>query len=245
MSEDDIEHALRNFVVREIAFSTGLWAIRDNAITTRFAYFVTMTGAGPPRGTYDFSGLKHSMAGRDIEWVSYSENEVNEAWAIGTAVTDLIPGSKPDSTPLSSLTENTRFGRSVSFLQAARSNNDLAIKIAFYCMSFEALVSTDRTGVTHQVSERVALLVGETAAERRTIYADMKRLYELRSSAVHGDDVKFKVDDSDKARIRAGDEYLRRIVHHIVATPTLAELFSNAKKEAVTAHFMNLLFPTN
>ena len=51
---------------------------------------------------------------------------------------------------------------------------------------FEALLVTGKSEVTHQVSERAALTIGQNLQDRYSIYKEIKRLYNLRSTIVHG-----------------------------------------------------------
>jgi hypothetical protein len=50
----------------------------------------------------------------------------------------------------------------------------------------EALVSTPDQEISHQISERVARLLGRTERERIDLYRETKRLYGTRSRIVHG-----------------------------------------------------------
>ena len=52
---------------------------------------------------------------------------------------------------------------------------------------FEALLSTDKTEITHQISERVAFMLESTEDGRYALYVRMKKLYDTRSRLVHGD----------------------------------------------------------
>jgi hypothetical protein len=51
----------------------------------------------------------------------------------------------------------------------------------------EALLSTGTAEIAHQVSERVAVLIGHSSDERLEVYRAIKKLYDLRSRITHGD----------------------------------------------------------
>ena len=51
----------------------------------------------------------------------------------------------------------------------------------------EALLSTGTAEIAHQVSERVAVLIGHSPKERLEVYRATKKLYDLRSRITHGD----------------------------------------------------------
>jgi hypothetical protein len=51
---------------------------------------------------------------------------------------------------------------------------------------FEAILSTDSSEITHQISERVAFMLESTEDARYSTYKRMKQLYKTRSLLVHG-----------------------------------------------------------
>lgn len=51
----------------------------------------------------------------------------------------------------------------------------------------EALLSTGTAEISHQISERVAVLIGREPNDRLEIYRRVKKLYDLRSRITHGD----------------------------------------------------------
>jgi hypothetical protein len=51
----------------------------------------------------------------------------------------------------------------------------------------EALLSTGTSGITRQISERAATLIGQSPENRRHIRREIKKLYNLRSQITHGD----------------------------------------------------------
>ena len=53
-------------------------------------------------------------------------------------------------------------------------------------IALECLLSTNSMEVTHTLSERAAVMLGNSASERFQIYQDLKNIYKTRSSIVHG-----------------------------------------------------------
>jgi Apea-like HEPN len=51
----------------------------------------------------------------------------------------------------------------------------------------EALLSTSASGITRQISERAATLVGQSPQDSRSIAKAIRKLYQLRSQIAHGD----------------------------------------------------------
>lgn len=52
---------------------------------------------------------------------------------------------------------------------------------------FEALLSTGNNEISHQISERSAIILENAPEDRLRIYEAIKKLYDLRSKIVHGD----------------------------------------------------------
>ena len=59
-----------------------------------------------------------------------------------------------------------------------------------YVTVMEALVSTTTVELSHQVSERIALLLGRDINSRVEIYWEMEKAYGYRSKAAHGKSLK-------------------------------------------------------
>jgi len=51
---------------------------------------------------------------------------------------------------------------------------------------FEALLTTGQSEISHQVAERVAIILAKDADSRMALYKEIKSLYSLRSEIVHG-----------------------------------------------------------
>ena len=108
--------------------------------------------------------------------------------------------------------ETGRAGRSIYFLQGARQAAALSVKVANYCTSFEALLSTDTTELSHRLSERLAWLLANSASERLSIFRTVKGAYGIRSRAVHGAHLsKQKIRDELIVASTNCDDLLRRL----------------------------------
>lgn len=70
--------------------------------------------------------------------------------------------------------------------------NSLIIK---YATCLEALFNSREGGISEQISEFTAFIVGGSKEERVNIYDDIKNLYKLRSKAVHGGSTGINLDD--------------------------------------------------
>ena len=68
----------------------------------------------------------------------------------------------------------------------ARRKKSAANRAIEYSIALEALLSDGRTEITHKISTRAAIILGENADERVNYRKLIKSLYTLRSKAVHG-----------------------------------------------------------
>lgn len=117
---------------------------------------------------------------------------------------------------------------------------DLPHKVANYCTSFEALVSTNSTELAHQVSERVAVLIGDDSSEALDIYRNLKKAYGTRSKLVHGDQLA-AAKDQYLSEANNCDEYLRRLLRVVLTKENVARALEE-KQEKVNEFFLNRLF---
>lgn len=80
------------------------------------------------------------------------------------------------------------FGESLS----ERELNPLIIK---YATCLEALFNSREGGISEQISEFAAHVIGTSTEHRMEVYQKVKELYSLRSSSVHGGSTEKKVDE--------------------------------------------------
>jgi len=94
---------------------------------------------------------------------------------------------------------STRLERAWGFLVTARQSDDLGLKIAHYCSSLEAMLSSGTGELRHKVAERVAIL--SPRESRRRDYENVKKLYDIRSRVLHGETINKKSDLASSSRI--------------------------------------------
>jgi hypothetical protein len=84
-----------------------------------------------------------------------------------------------------------RIQRAFRFLDLARSNRLLTLKITFYVLLLECLFSANEDRrLTYKVSKRVSCYVGKTADEQNEIFTFIKDCYDVRAKYVHGQALK-------------------------------------------------------
>lgn len=121
---------------------------------------------------------------------------------------------------------------------------------------FEALLSTDKIEIAHQVCERAAFMLETTEDARYALYRRMKKLYNTRSLLVHGavenrkgvikyDDLRLDakitiIPDRDYADIF--DLCIRLFRRVLQDEPLLKILDSKNSTSALTEYYLRLLF---
>lgn len=95
------------------------------------------------------------------------------------------------------------------FIKMARSEVHTDLKIFFFISAMESLLMSDsKSEITHQISEKIAHLIGDTLEEKINIYDTIKRAYSVRSSVSHGSE--YKLTDEKLIQIcNSLDTYLR------------------------------------
>jgi hypothetical protein len=120
---------------------------------------------------------------------------------------------------------------------------------------FEALLSTDNTEITHQISERAAFMLESTEDPRYALYKRMKKLYKTRSLLVHGAiDNKKGIITYDTLRLDAkitvvpDQDYVDifdlclRLFKRVLDDAELVTLLERRKSDALNDYYMRLIF---
>jgi hypothetical protein len=235
---------VRVFSASAKLFLLALWLIKDNSGNCGPAYVSVQE-----EGRIGMASQRHdafySTSAGTIETTHFTRSEVDRAVEYYRQVDTVLPKTKPalEEESTSGVIHESRIGRTLYFVQAARNAGDIAVKIAFYCICFESLFSTDTSGVSHRVAERAATFLGKTGTARRSIYSDVHELYGIRSKVVHGSPIKPSKLSEIVALTRRGDEHLRGCIRRILDEAPMLDLFSKRSSDAIQDHFLNELFP--
>lgn len=114
--------------------------------------------------------------------------------------------------------QNTKLPFKESSLQLAFGSFELSYQIRDRNMSFlslmislEALLNPDRYEVTHRVSRNTAVLLGRDKEDSKTIFSEIKDLYNKRSKIVHTGNSN-SIDEGDLLKLR---HYVRESIKEI------------------------------
>lgn len=85
-----------------------------------------------------------------------------------------------------------RMAAALAHLLDAICCNSITLTYLSLIFALEALVNSSKNEITHQICERVAILCGNTKEEKTEIFLRVKKLYNTRSTLVHGQAHKMK-----------------------------------------------------
>ncbi len=205
--------------LRQIQWLTNeFWTLRDNSIYLRDSFLFVYEKDIEKGFTYkaDLSMI-NSKASANIEPTIYSKEEIEELAKDMhlISVEEVRSGgvNYRDVTQFQYF-KSGKIGRKMMawvYVFHARGINALTIKVLMYITAMEALVSTSTAELSHQVAERVAILIGTNVAERQIIYHDIKKGYNIRSKAAHGEPLKGTEQEVADLLVIL-DDYLRRLL---------------------------------
>jgi hypothetical protein len=224
-------------------FCMALWLVKDNSPD------VSMIHVRAGMGSDHIYAAKQSYislfytADCGQRETTFTSDEVQTALGYLKKIWHHLP--LLDQNRESAVADAPRVTRALYFVQAARQQEDIAIKVAFYAICFETLFSTDFAGVAHRVSERAATFIALSGTDRQRVYLDVHHLYDARSTVVHGGKIgKKKMASPTLVEVATKcDEHLRRCIRRILDDDSVRQLFISESDDSIREHFLNELFP--
>jgi len=177
-------------------FLNALWFVKDNSVCCDGSQYINSVSKVT---LYSSGGEFFSNGSGGLSDVEFSEEELEEAedWfdlitehAVMRTIGDVnyrdimtIGKDGKEKVNLSS------FSRSLLYLNSARKSGFIPGKISLYTSILETLFAVKKDN-TRKVSERLSIFIGDSDDETELIYKNMKKLYDIRSSYVHGSDLR-------------------------------------------------------
>ncbi|WP_164661341.1 HEPN domain-containing protein [Tropicibacter sp. Alg240-R139] len=226
-------------------FCANLWLIRDNCVNTDAGYLMAMTPSGLVIHKNDMQLHFHDAHGKTGIKATFSYKEIKQAasWAFESFTHHVDAAKAAHEEPTSRVKGTTRTDRCWAWVIEARHQSDVLIKVAMYITGLEALLSTSNSELSHQLSERVALLHGKST-ENKAIekYRQMKKAYSFRSKALHGDAILAKDQEALLSTSVFLDDLCRSIMLMVQGDETFREIFKT--NESIEKFFIDRLFAT-
>lgn len=218
-------------------YVSKLWNLRDNCIYVRDGFLYTYTNRIDDGCTFKASvSLMNTFATGECNNTIFTKKELI-AQAIDLPnflIDDVYKGTAnyKNATQFQHYksSELSRKELVAVYVAMARKEPVIPVKILMYCSAMEALVASSTMELSHQVAERVAVLIGKNKDERCQIYYDIKKGYDTRSKIAHGDLIK-KNESIIKEDAKKLDNYLRQLLK-------LEEPFQ-LKKDDVDMYYLN------
>lgn len=205
--------------LRQIQHVTSeLWLVRDNSVYVRDGFLFVYDKMLEDGMTFKASlGTINTKASLIKEDVKFTKEEIEKAASemLVVPIEEVKDGGKDYS-----IADQFQYFKGADidrkyyawiYIHFARSNAAIPVKILMYVTAMEALVSTLAVELSHQVSERIAVLLGKDKDSRQSIYADIKTSYGYRSKAAHGETLK-GTEQEMAAFLTKIDEYLRQLM---------------------------------
>ena len=234
-------------------FTSALWMVKDNAVNFELGFLEVWSPVGGYRAHSNFLAMVVSKADGTKQQVEFSRSDIRAArefyqdfllplffWTSEELDDVKNINLEQDNYVVSSHPKVPRLSRAFYFLESARSNRDLGMKVAMYCSLYEALFSTDATEITHKISHRIAMFLEQDSDKRRDVYSRVKKAYGIRSKVVHGDELGKDLDKIQAISVDA-DEIARRILKKISSSENLTEQF-HASKSNLDEYFLKESF---
>ena len=241
--EDDFPEL--NFFLRSVrAYLVFLWLIKDNSIRYGIGYAYNQKLKNY-RIRSNTLGNPYFNANGEISEVLFSKDEIlNSGFFVGNFVSACKQEDFPSKTAI------TKYGKSKInrmeiaglHLEQSRTAYDLGLKISNYCSFFECLFSTSTNELTHQLSERMALYLGDSKDSRKEIYSQVKKAYQVRSSVVHGGLISKRDFSVIQETASFCDDIARSILKNLYSNIEHHKMFAFEDDKVITDFFMDLLF---
>lgn len=204
--------------LRQLQWLTdSFWYLRDNSIYVRDGFLFAYDKEIEDGYTFKASlATINTKATTQFEEVTFAKEEIIELAKDMKVVTidDVKSGSNYIEVTQHQYFKSADVGRKMMawiYIFHARAIAAITIKVLMYITAMEALVSTSTAELSHQVAERVALLIGADAEDRMRIYNNIKKGYGVRSKVAHGEPQKGNEQDVAELLVQL-DDYMRRLM---------------------------------
>ena len=223
-------------------FSANLWLYRDNSVNTDAGYLLVKSKAGIIIHKNDMQLHYFDAHGLDGATTKFTFKEVKNAaaWAYESAATNMESAKAAHDAPTSRVKGGNRMDRFWVWVIDARRQSDVLIKVATYITALEALLATSNAELSHQLSERVAILMPRSEGiDAIAAYRKLKKAYGFRSKALHGATIQPKEQEALLATSNFLDCLCRNIMVALQEQPNFREKF--ADNESIDTFFVQQL----
>lgn len=244
MTEGQAKYQSRLHLINTQLFLQALWLLKDNSGNAGPVFIAAHHDDSTRNWSHDSYSSWYFTSNCRLETTSFTHCDVRRALRLFVTIDRITPRVPYErfQSRASGVVAPSRIARALYTSQMARAISDVVVKIAHNCISLEALFSTDTAGVGHRVAERVANFIGSSAAARRSVFDEVKSLYDVRSRFVHGGHIKPNEEAELLSQSVGCDKLLRRCFRKMLGARNLLALFASDNQKQLRAYFLETLF---
>ncbi|PFE07171.1 HEPN domain-containing protein [Bacillus cereus] len=222
-----------NSFLRKIhIFMVALWLVKDHSVNTELGFIGTGTKENFYSITSSGTAFSASKSNGIIEDIGFSIEEIDKAiqyYEILKPETDVNSGKRMAEGPYNG--KSLRVSRALYFVQAARHETDVPVKIMKYCTILECLFTTGREEITHKISERFAKIMSDQLEQREYYFTLVKKSYAIRSTVIHGQAMSEKRYTDALELALELDNAVRELMLKIILNSDFEEKFEQNEEE--------------
>ena len=188
-------------------FCNYLWLEKDNSVNFSKLYIVRQVGENFYTNFLDVKFF-YSDCKREIKKTLFSGKEIQRTLEFFKDI-NFTENKNSDTM---SIKGYKKHAIAYNFIRIARVQDDLGMKISNYCSALESLFSHDSSELTYKLSERVAVFLEEDKEKRIECFKNVKDLYKIRSSVVHGSFIGVKSLKELRKYARIADDVCRKVM---------------------------------
>lgn len=223
------------------SFLMTTWVFLDNAINCELGFLLLQQGFTPTTSSNFVAHLYLDCRGKKPN-TKLTREQLREMRALHRK--EMRMPDHPFALPISQLiSPHSRMSRAFYIVNAARGEQDIAIKIAHYCTAFETLFATSQAELAHQLSERIACFLNSNVEDRLSTYRQIKNAYALRSKVVHGSALRDSKLEEALSTSANCDSIARQLFHRILTDSETRGLFEK-DTESFDENMLRRIFGT-
>jgi hypothetical protein len=232
-----VEKEMHNFLIRVEFFSQTVWSLKNSAVNSETCFAILENNNRIDVHTNNFGSYYYDIKlSREEILLNNPEIEfIKNRYFLDEDYDYEIQNSKG-----SILEKGTpRYQRAIHHFVNARRANTYEFKIAHYCAGYESLLSSSQTELSHQLSERIAILCAKNKFDRFEVYKIAKKIYNIRSKVVHGSTVSL---NNLEELTKNADDWARQIDNLIFQDESFFEIIFEKDETKIDEYFMRKIF---
>ena len=240
----DERTSLIKFLKLSALLCQAFWLIKDTSVCSDLGHLIYIKDKSINVHSNYFTSQYFNCVGETAQ-TEFSLNELNLLSQYQYFLFHLSE-NKANQNYTALVTEHNRLQRASFFIQSARSQNDIGIRISQFCIALECLFSISNSELKHRLSETISLILGKGFEEKQKIYFDIQKAYDLRSSITHGDPIPAKYLKNDYQLLKDvcynSDQYMRSIFTNLITDNILYHHLTKSSNDDLQKYFLGLIF---